>query len=111
MCFDFNNAHLMGRLTKDPEFFDDGTEKERVCFSLAINKKKKDRKDVLFLNFVAFGKCATLFKTLEIKKGDPLFVSGHIQTSEFINKEGKKQQTFSIVVSDFNLLRDKDKAA
>ena len=47
-----------------------------------------------------------LFKQLEIKKGDPLFVNGSIQTS-YEDKEGNKKTTFSIILNDFTLLRSK----
>ena len=106
MTLGYSSCDLIGRLAQDPQFFNLDSDKACVTFSLAVNNKRKDRDDVSYINVVGFRKLVTLFKQLEIKKGDPLFVNGSVQTS-YEDKEGNKKTTFSIILNDFTLLRSK----
>jgi single-stranded DNA-binding protein len=109
MTFGYSQCNLIGRLVKDPIYLDeDSADKRRVTFCLAVNNKRRDRDDVMFINCVGFKKISELFQVLSIKKGDPLFIEGEINISGY-EKDGEKKETFSIVLKEFTLLRTKEK--
>lgn len=100
-----NKVTLYGNLTKDPELksLPNGTHVSSL--SLATNRTIKDatgsKKDIPeFHNIVAFGKQAELIHQY-VKKGNPLYVEGRIQTRSWDGQDGKKQYRTEIVLENF----------
>lgn len=102
----FNQATIIGNLTRDIELrvMPNGT--KVGSFSMATNKSYKDKngqkvEQVEFHNLVAFGKIAEILEQY-VKKGHQLMVQGELRTQSWDDKEtGKKMYKTEIVVSDF----------
>lgn len=100
-----NKVTLYGNLTKDPELKSLPNGTHVSAFSLATNRTIKDasgsKKDIPeYHNVVAFGKQAELIHQY-IKKGNPLYLEGRIQTRSWDGQDGKKQYRTEIVLDNF----------
>lgn len=95
-----NKVALVGRLTKDIELRGDGDE-AFAKFTVAINRPFKNKKtneyEADFVSCIAFGKTAE-FVSKWFSKGDPLGVTGRIQTGSYENKNGDTVYTTDVVV-------------
>ncbi len=98
-----NNVVLVGRLTDDPKmFYSTGENASATCrFSVAVQRpfknKSTDQYEADFPNCVAFSNNAE-FVNKYFHKGDPIGVSGRIQTGSYTNKDGVKVYTTDVVV-------------
>lgn len=100
-----NKATLYGNLTKDPELKSLPNGTHVSSFSVATNRTIKDasgsKKDIPeYHNVVAFGKQAELIHQY-LKKGNPIFLEGRIQTRSWDGQDGKKQYRTEIVLENF----------
>ncbi|MES2622830.1 MAG: single-stranded DNA-binding protein [Patescibacteria group bacterium] len=100
-----NKVTLYGNLTKDPELKSLPNGTHVSSFSVATNRAVKDqsgaRKDVPeYHNVVAFGKQAELIHQY-IKKGNPIYLDGRIQTRSWDGQDGKKQYRTEVVLENF----------
>lgn len=106
-----NKAILIGNVGRDAElrFTSGGTAIAK--FSLATSEKfgkGTDRQErTEWHRIVVWGKLAE-FCGEYIKKGRQIFVEGRIQTRDWEDKEGKKQQTTEIVANEIKLLGRRD---
>jgi single-strand DNA-binding protein len=99
MGFSFNQATLIGRLTKDPET-KNTTELACSTFALAVdrNYKKEDgTKDTDFINIKAFGKMADV-STKYLTKGRAILVVGRIQVHSY--EKDNERKWFTEVIAD-----------
>lgn len=102
----FNQATIIGNLTRDVELraMPNGT--KVGSFGMATNKTWKDKdgnkqEQVQFHNIVAFGKVAEILAEY-VKKGHQLMVQGELNTQSWDDKDsGKKMYRTEIRVSDF----------
>lgn len=105
-----NTVNLIGRLTKDPDIrYTQGQKTMAIArFSLAVNRKYKvsGQPDADFINCTAFGKTAELIEKY-IYKGNQLAVVGHIQTSNYTNKEGQKVYQTDVIVDSIDFIGSK----
>ena len=100
----------MGRLTKDPDVtYKQGDKPMAIArYTLAVDRRgKKGEAD--FINCVAFGKSGE-FAEKYLKKGTMIAVEGHIQTGSYVNKDGDKVYTTSVVVDNHNFTGSKAQA-
>ncbi len=100
-----NKVILYGNLTKDPELKSLPSGMHVNSFSLATNRSTKDssgaRKDVVeYHNVVAFGKQAEIIHQY-VKKGNPIYIEGRIQTRSWDGQDGKKQYRTEIILESF----------
>ena len=106
----FNKVVLLGNLVRDPELrFTQGNDLPVARTALAVNRKYRDREEVMFIDIVVFGKMA---ETLEAytSKGSPLLVEGRLSQNVW-EQEGQKRSKHEIIVTNFQLLgsrRDRD---
>lgn len=94
-----NFVALVGRLTKDPviTYRDNGASITK--FSVAVDRKFKNAEgkyDADFLNVVLFGKTAE-FAEKWFRKGDPIAITGRIQTGSYEKQDGTKVYTTDII--------------
>lgn len=94
-----NKVMLLGRLTRDPEVRSTTTGKVVVSFTLAVNRRTKDR-EADFINCVAWEKTAELIKNY-CQKGRQIAVVGRIQTRSW-ESEGKKNYITEVVVEEMH---------
>lgn len=95
-----NKVTLVGRLTKDVELRNNG-DNAFARFTLAINHPFKNKEsgeyDADFISCKAFGKTAE-FISEWFSKGDPIGISGRIQTGSYENKNGDTVYTTDVMV-------------
>lgn len=102
---------VIGNLTKDA-LVNDVNGKKVVNFGIAVNEKYKDANGTE-VNKAKFFDCAYWSdKTAVaqyIKKGDLIYVEGNPEIKYYRNKEGQQLATFSVRVSNIQLLGSSDK--
>lgn len=100
-----NKVILYGNLTKDPELKSLPSGIHVNSFSLATNRSTKDasgaKKDVVeYHNVVAFGKTAEIIHQY-VKKGNPIYIEGRMQTRSWDGTDGKKNYRTEVVLETF----------
>lgn len=100
-----NKVILYGNLTKDPELKSLPSGIHVNSFSVATNRSTKDasgnKKDVVeYHNVVAFGKQAELIHQY-VKKGNPIYIEGRIQTRSWDGQDGKKNYRTEVMLESF----------
>lgn len=94
-----NSIHLMGRLTRDPEY---KTPNGTSCcnFSLAVERDFQDKstgeKTTDFIDVVAWGKTAE-FVTTYFTKGRMAVVHGRLQIRGWTDKDGNTRRTAEVI--------------
>lgn len=99
-----NHVQIYGNLTRDPELKALPSGSSVANFSVATNRKWKDKdgqmqESVDYHNIVAFAKQADLIAQY-LKKGSPILVNGRLQTRTW-DKDGVKQYRTEVIVETF----------
>lgn len=95
-----NTVLLTGRLTRDPELKYTANGTAMCRFSLAINRRYKDKTgefkdDTTFVNCVIWREAGErVGKT--VKKGTPVHVEGRLRSYDYQDKEGKKRSGIEV---------------
>jgi single-strand DNA-binding protein len=100
---DFNKVFLMGRLTKDPELRYTAGGAPVANLRMAINRvyqsqSGEKKEEVCYVTVVVWRKQAEAAGEY-LKKGDPLFVEGRLQSKSW-ETEDKQKRTMLEVVAD-----------
>ncbi len=103
---DFNQAIILGNVTKDPEVRSTQSGQSVASFSVATNRRwtNKDgqvQEDSEFHNVVAWGKLAEICAQI-LYKGRKVMVAGRLQTRNWEGQDGIKRYTTEIVASEIN---------
>lgn len=109
-----NKVMLIGRLTRDPEVRTFSTGGKVARFGFAVNNRKKNQQsgqwedDPVFLDVEVFnrgenGKQADLVEQ-SLKKGQQVFLEGHLRMDNWTDKEGQKRTKIVVVVDNFQFL-------
>ena len=93
---DQGKAFIVGRLSRDPDFFGEG-DKQRAVFSVAYNRGIGDKRKSNFLDCIAWGKRADIMR--DFSKGSGIFVTGDIEQDTYETKDGQKRNRVQINVS------------
>lgn len=108
MAKSFNQAIIMGNLTRDPELRSTPSGQQVASFAVATNRSWNDsasgeRKEAVeYHEIVAWGKLGELAAQY-LAKGRKVMVVGRLQTQSW-EKDGVKRQRTEIVASDINFL-------
>jgi single-strand DNA-binding protein len=107
MAKSFNQAIVMGNLTRDPELRSTPSGQQVASFAVATNRSWMDasgeRKEAVeYHEIVAWGKLGELAAQY-LSKGRKVMVVGRLQTQSW-EKDGVKRQRTEIVASDVNFL-------
>jgi single-strand DNA-binding protein len=117
-----NKVMLIGRLTRDPEIkvFGNGGKVANMGFAVNNRRKNKDSgqwEDVpVWIDLKVFNrdtgrKMADLVES-SLKKGQQIYVEGHLVLEEWSGKEdGKKQSKMVVYVDDFQFLEKREGGA
>ena len=104
-----NSVNIIGNLGRDPELKESASGVKVARFSVAVSSGYGDSKRTDWLNVVAFrGTAESCSKYLH--KGDPVAITGKIQTGSYENKEGRKVQTFDIIADEVQFLPKRQQA-
>lgn len=98
---DFNQAIILGNLTREPELRSTASGQSVVSFSVATNrrwtnKEGQQQEEAEFHNIVAWGKLAEICAQI-LYKGRKVLVSGRLQTRNWEGQDGVKRFTTEIV--------------
>jgi single-strand DNA-binding protein len=107
MAKSFNQAIIMGNLTRDPELRTTPSGQSVASFAVATNRSWQDgngeRKEAVeYHEIVAWAKLGELANQY-LAKGRKVMVVGRLQTQSW-EKDGVKRQRTEIVASDINFL-------
>lgn len=92
-----NKVILMGRLTREPEIRYTKDDLKMARYTLAVDRKSG--KDADFISCVAFSKAAD-FAEKYLSRGTKIAIVGRVQTGSYENKDGRKVNTFDVIVED-----------
>ena len=91
-----NNVIILGNITKDIELKQSQGGVAWTSFAVAVDNPGKD-KGTSFIGCKAFGKTAELVNK-HGAKGKRITVQGHIQTGNYVDKNGAKVYTTDVIV-------------
>jgi len=107
-----NKVILVGRLTADPELR--ATQKGVTVANLKVaantyggkDEEGKAKERTEFFNLVVFGRTAEVAGDY-LKKGRLVFAEGRLQTSSWVDAEGKKHWKTEVAVENLQMLGPK----
>ena len=98
-----NNVSLMGRLTDNPVLNQTKGGAVVLSFSIAIPRRfqrQGEERQTDFINCVAWQKTAEFISTY-FKKGDPIALTGELQTRKYDEKDtGKKRTAVEVIINN-----------
>lgn len=100
-----NVITLMGRLTRDPQFFSKEESTNVVNFDIAVDNIGQDA-GTSFFTCKAFGKIADNVATY-CKKGSKVAVTGRIQQRTYLAKDGSKRSVYEVICDSVEFLDPK----
>lgn len=93
---DQGSAVVVGRLSRDPQFFGEG-DKQRAVFSIAYNRGRDEKRKANFIDAIAWGKRADIMR--DFTKGMGIFITGDLEQDSYENKEGVKVSRVQVNVN------------
>lgn len=105
---DFNQAIVLGNLTKEPEVRTTANGQTVASFSIATNRRWTDKagekqEAVEFHNVVVWGKLADIAGQI-LYKGRKALIVGRLQTRSWEGQDGVKRSTTEIVGQELSAL-------
>lgn len=100
-----NKITLTGRLVRDAEI-KSYPNTQIATFTLASNKKIKDKEEVLFIDCKAFARLAEIVDEFT-EKGDKILIVGRLVLEKWQDKEGNEKSKYVIAVEELELLSNK----
>ena len=106
-----NKVIIIGRLGKDPEFKVIPSGKAVANFSVATTDRWTDQggqkqEKTEWHNIVAWGRTAEIANQY-LKKGNPVYIEGSLQTRTWDDGDGKKRYMTEIVANSLQMLGNK----
>ena len=92
-----------GRLTRDTELIRSSSGTAICKGSIASDFGYGDKKDTIFIEFVAFGKTAEMIDEYH-SKGDAIVLDGELQMNKWEGKDGVKHEKPQIKVDGFQFI-------
>lgn len=107
-----NNIIIAGRLTRDPELRATQSGVEVCNFSVAVDRRFKvdGERKADFFDCVAWRKTAA-FVAKYFNKGDGITISGHMESREWTDKEGRKRISWELHCDDVEFALGRPRAA
>ncbi len=112
-----NKVLLIGNLTRDPELRYIPSGSAVTSFTIAVNRVYKlqtgeKKEEVSFVRVVVWGRLAEVCNDY-LKKGNPVFVEGRLQSRSWDGQDGQKRSTLEVIATNIQFLkagvgRDKD---
>ncbi len=103
----YNKIILMGNITKTPELRSiPGSNTTVARTGLAVNRKYKDKEEVMFIDIVAFGRNAEVIGEY-ITKGSPLLIEGRLSMNSWEQPDGTKRVRHEVIIDTFQMIGSK----
>lgn len=103
MAGSYNKIVLVGNLTRDPEIRYVGSGAAVTKFTLAVNRRSKEKEEVDYIDIVAWDKLAETCNTY-LKKGMSTLVEGRLSIRSYETKEGEKRKATEVVCNSMQML-------
>ena len=115
MAASFNKVLLMGNLTRDPELRYIPSGQPVTTFTIAVNRayasqSGEKKEEVSFVRVVVWGRMAENCNEY-LKKGNPVFVEGRLQSRSWEAQDGTKRSTMEVVAQSVQFLSRGPRAA
>ena len=112
---ELNSVVIAGNLTKDPIFRQTTTWTPVVNFSIASNRRLRDKsdewkEDVCYVGIVAWNRLAESCRD-RLKKGNAVLVDGELQSRTFKTEDGSNRTIVEIKARRIQFLNKKGNAA
>jgi single-strand DNA-binding protein len=107
-----NKIMLIGNLGKDPDMSYTPAGKAVTKFSLAVNRRTKDRdtgerrEETQWFNIVAWDQLAETMNTY-LHKGSKVYIEGRMTSRKFTDKDGVERTFWDVVASEMQMLDPK----
>ena len=103
-----NKVMMIGNLTRDPEMRYLPSGQAVSSFSIALNRtyqspQGEKKEDVSFIRVVAWAKLAEIC-TQYLKKGNPVFIEGRLQSRSWEAQDGTKKSAVEVIASNIQFL-------
>ena len=103
----YNKIILMGNITKTPELRSiPGSNTTVARTGLAVNRKYKEKEEVMFVDIVAFGRNAEVMGEY-IAKGSPLLIEGRLSMNSWEQPDGTKRVRHEVIIDTFQMIGSK----
>ncbi len=104
-----NKVLLIGNLTRDPELRYIPNGSAVASFTLAVNRVYKSqsgekKEEVSFLRVVVWGRMAEVCGEY-LKKGNPVFVEGRLQSRSWDGPDGQKRNATEVIALNVQFLK------
>lgn len=108
----YNRVILIGNLVRDPALKTLPSNTSVCEFSLAVNRKWKDRDgnqkdEACFVDCAAFGRQGEVINQY-MTKGKALLVEGRLKLDQWTDQSGAKRSRLSVVVEAFTFIGDRE---
>lgn len=115
MAASLNRVFLMGNLTRDPELRYIPSGQAVLNFSLAVNRvymaqSGEKKQETCFVRIVVWGRRAEVCNEY-LRKGDPAFVEGRLQSRSWEAPDGSKRSTIEVVADSVQFLKGRAAAS
>ena len=102
-----NRAIIIGNLTRDPDIRTTASDKSVCTFTVAVNRRVKEKQEVDFIPVVTWEKTAESCAKF-LAKGRKVGASGRIQTRSYETDSGERRYVTEIVADDVEFLTPKE---
>ena len=104
-----NKVLLIGNLTRDPELRYIPSGSAVTSFTLAMNRVYKlqtgeKKEEVSFVRVVVWGRLAEVCNDY-LKKGNPVFVEGRLQSRSWDGPDGQKRNALEVIAANIQFLK------
>ena len=108
MAVSLNKVMLIGNLTRDPELRYIPSGQGVTSFTVACNRRYmsqsgEKKEEVSFIRVVVWGRRAEVCNEY-LKKGNPVYVEGRLQSRSWDGPDGTKRSTIEVIASDVQFL-------
>lgn len=106
-----NKVVLIGRFTKDPEVKQTPSNLSVCSFTIAVDRKFKDKdgnRQADFINIVAWRQLADIIGQY-FHKGSKIGITGFLQSRNYEDQNGNKRTVTEVVAEDIDFLDQKQK--
>ncbi len=107
-----NKIMLIGNLGKDPDMSYTQTGKPWTRFSLAVNRRWRDREsteqreETTWFNVVTWDRLAETCNTY-LHKGSKVYIEGRMTSRKYTDKDGQERTTWEVVATEMQMLDTK----
>lgn len=101
-----NIVAIIGRCGRDPEGKTTPSGSKVITFTLAVDRRSKEKNETDWIDCTAWGKTAEVIEQY-VHKGDRIGLKGSLQTRSWQTQDGQNRKTTFVLVDNFDLLSEK----